>query len=507
MNAALASPAAPQPAALSGIDTGLHFTNRFAQRFAYDDRRFYTSLQPIALPDPYWVGYSAQTAALLGLSTQPSADWLHILSGSALPTGAQPLASVYSGHQFGVWAGQLGDGRALMLGEVKHLGQHWELQLKGSGKTPYSRMGDGKAVLRSSIREFLCSEAMAGLGIPTTRCLGVIGSNTPVIRETVETAASVLRVSPSFIRFGHFEHFASRNDIESLQALADFVIDAYFPACRDAAQPYAALLDEIAFRTAQLMAHWQAVGFMHGVMNTDNMSILGLTIDYGPFGFMDGFNAGHVCNHSDHQGRYAYHMQPQIGQWNVAALAQALHALIVDEDLIKSAIDSYPGVFEEAFTERLRAKLGLATAQDGDAQLMNNTLQLLHNQRVDWTAFWRRLGNFEAGETAQNAPLRDLFIDRSVFGAWATRYSARLSAEARTPAQRKAAMDAVNPKYVLRNHLAEIAIRKARDEKDFSEVGRLLHVLTHPYDEQPESEAYAGLPPDWASTLEVSCSS
>jgi serine/tyrosine/threonine adenylyltransferase len=483
------------------------FHNRFASAFAAADRRFYTALPPTPLRDPYWVGYSAQTAQLLGVNTQASHDWLQILSGNALPPGTQPLATVYSGHQFGVWAGQLGDGRALLLGEIEHAGKHWELQLKGSGKTPYSRMGDGKAVLRSSIREFLCSEAMAGLGIPTTRALGVVGSDDPVVRENVETAACVLRVSESFIRFGHFEHFAARNQLAELKQLADFVIDHYFPACRDAAQPYAALLDEVGFRTAELMASWQAVGFMHGVMNTDNMSILGLTIDYGPFGFMDGFNAGHICNHSDHQGRYAYHMQPQIGHWNVAALGQALMPLIVDEDLIKSALDAYPGAFEEAFTHKLRDKLGLATQQDQDAHFMGETMQLLHKQRVDWTLFFRRLGDLQLEDAAADAPLRDLFIDRAVFDAWAQTYRARLRAESAQDAARKAAMNAVNPKYVLRNHLAEIAIRKARDEKDFSEVDRLLSILAHPFDEQLENDAYAGPPPDWASSLEVSCSS
>jgi uncharacterized protein YdiU (UPF0061 family) len=368
-------------------------------------------------------------------------------------------------------------------------------------------MGDGKAVLRSSIREFLCSEAMAGLGIPTTRALGVVGSDDPVIRENIETAACVLRVSESFIRFGHFEHCAARNQLDELKQLADFVIDHYFPACRDAAQPYAALLDEVGFRTAELMASWQAVGFMHGVMNTDNMSILGLTIDYGPFGFMDGFNAGHICNHSDHQGRYAYHMQPQIGHWNLAALGQALMPLIVDEDLIKSALDAYPGAFEEAFTHKLRAKLGLATEQDQDGHFMGETMQLLHKQRVDWTLFFRRLGNLQLEDATADAPLRDLFIDRAAFDAWAQTYRARLRAENSQDAARQAAMHAVNPKYILRNHLAEIAIRKARDEKDFSEVDRLLAILAHPFDEQPEHEAYASPPPDWASSLEVSCSS
>jgi serine/tyrosine/threonine adenylyltransferase len=489
------------------ISPALQFSNRFAQHFASPAQQFYSPLSPTALPQPYWVAYSPATAQLLGLEPQPTNAWLQVLSGNALPTGAQPLASVYSGHQFGVWAGQLGDGRALMLGEVEHAGQHWELQLKGSGKTPYSRMGDGKAVLRSSIREFLCSEAMAALGAPTTRCLGVVGSDEPVIRENIETAASVLRVAPSFIRFGHFEHFASSNDLDGLKRLADFVIGTYFPACRDAQHPYAALLDEVAFRSAQLIAHWQAVGFMHGVMNTDNMSILGLTIDYGPFGFMDAFDAAHICNHSDHQGRYAYHMQPQIGQWNVAALAQALHPLVVDEDLLKAALQNYVTTFEETLTHNMRAKLGLQLEHADDNQLISTTLQLLHNQRVDWTVFWRKLGTLRIADTQADAALRDLFTDRSQFDAWASLYRTRLALEQRSDTQRQQAMHAVNPKYVLRNHLAEIAIRKARDEKDFSEVARLLQVLMHPYDEQPQFESYAGLPPDWASSLEVSCSS
>jgi serine/tyrosine/threonine adenylyltransferase len=314
-------------------------------------------------------------------------------------------------------------------------------------------------------------------------------------------------VAPSFIRFGHFEHFASRNDLDGLKLLADFVIDTYYPTCRDAANPTAALLEEVAFRTAHLIAQWQGVGFMHGVMNTDNMSILGLTIDYGPYGFMDAFNAAHICNHSDTQGRYAYHMQPQIGQWNVAALGQALHPLIVDEDLIHAAIDHYRTAFEEALTCLMRTKLGLAVEHTNDAQFINTTLQLLHEQRADWTVFWRKLAYLHMTDIDTDAPLRDLFIDRSKFDAWATLYRTRLALETRSDAQRQQAMNAVNPKYVLRNHLAEIAIRKARDEKDFSEVARLLQVLMHPYDEQPAFEHYANLPPDWAHDLEVSCSS
>ncbi|HEY1102416.1 MAG TPA: YdiU family protein, partial [Burkholderiaceae bacterium] len=299
------SPGAPPDAA----DGGLAWREGFATLGA----EFYTRLQPQPLPAPYWVGRSRALAQELGLDP----DWLDSdaalqrLTGNTLFTGSAPLATVYSGHQFGVWAGQLGDGRAILLGETS---SGHEIQLKGAGRTPYSRGGDGRAVLRSSIREFLCSEAMHGLGIPTTRALAVTGSDAPIYREERETAAVVTRVAPSFIRFGHFEHFAARGEHEALRVLADFVIDRFYPECRSAttleANPYANLLQAVSERTAQLMAQWQAVGFCHGVMNTDNMSILGLTIDYGPFQFLDGFNPGHICNHSDSSGRYAYNQQP-----------------------------------------------------------------------------------------------------------------------------------------------------------------------------------------------------
>ncbi|HET7772240.1 MAG TPA: YdiU family protein [Burkholderiaceae bacterium] len=489
------------------IDTALVFTNRFAGL----GEAFYTRLQPQPLAQAArWVGFSDAVADQLDPASMrlSRANWLEILAGRAIPAGSAPLASVYSGHQFGVWAGQLGDGRALMLGEVRGAdGQHYELQLKGSGKTPYSRMGDGRAVLRSSIREFLCSEAMAGLGIPTTRALGVVGTDDPVIRENVETAAVVLRVAPSFIRFGHFEHFSSRNQHDALRTLADFTIDTYRPELRAAANPYAALLKDVAQRTAEMIAQWQAVGFMHGVMNTDNMSILGLTLDYGPFGFMDGFDAGHICNHSDHQGRYAYHNQPAIGHWNVAALAEALLPLIKDVDEAKAAVQHYVDRFEQAFSTAFQHKLGLKAWRDSDAQLLTGLLELMHRNHPDYTIFFRRLAELKRDDPSADGPVRDLFIDREAFDAWAATYRERLRAEGSVDTERCTAMKRVNPKFVLRNHLAETAIRKSADERDDSEVARLLKVLAAPYDEQPEHEAYAALPPDWAGSLEVSCSS
>ena len=478
-------------------------------RFASLGEGFFTRWMPDSLNLPKLVAWSESTAALLGMdnTAQTLQTWTEILSGHAMPSGSDPLATVYSGHQFGVWAGQLGDGRALLLGGIEHEGQYFELQLKGSGKTPYSRMGDGRAVLRSSIREFLCSEAMAALGIPTTRALAVVSTQDPVIRETVETAAVVLRVAPSFIRFGHFEHFASHRDIARLKALADFVIQYHFPACKNASNPYTALLEEVAHATAETIAQWQCVGFMHGVMNTDNMSILGLTIDYGPFGFMDAFDAGHICNHSDDQGRYAYYMQPQIGQWNIAALAEALSPLIEDESSLKAALQSYVDSFEHAYSDGLRAKLGLRQTLQTDAELFTSLLQLLHTTHTDWTLFFRALSSIEVGNRAADAKVRDLVVDTEAIDNWLARYHQRLMQEASLDSVRASQMNKVNPKFVLRNYLAEQAIRKARDEQDFSEVASLLKVLEKPFEEQEQYDHYSKPPPDWAQHLEVSCSS
>ncbi|MBE0550642.1 MAG: YdiU family protein [Rubrivivax sp.] len=462
---------------------------------------------PQGLPGAHWVARNDALARELGW-----ADWfdgdaaLALLSGTAQPPGGT-LATVYSGHQFGVWAGQLGDGRALLLGEADSAMGPVEVQLKGSGLTPYSRMGDGRAVLRSSIREYLCSEAMHALGIPTTRALALVGSPLPVHRETVETAAVVTRVAPSFLRFGHFEHFThTAQDEAALKTLADATIERFYPALQGTAAPYAGLLEAVTRRTAALLAQWQAVGFCHGVMNTDNMSILGLTIDYGPFGFMDAFDPGHVCNHSDHQGRYAYARQPAVALWNLHALAQALLPLIDDSDAALAALEPYKTAYPRALLAALRAKLGLRAEREEDEALVDDLLRLMARDRADFTITFRRLATFGTESGAANAAVRDLFIDREAFDAWSARYAARLRAETSIDADRAAGMNRVNPKFVLRNHLAEAAIQRAR-EGDFSEVQRLAQVLQHPCDEQPEHEADAGLPPAWAQQLEVSCSS
>jgi uncharacterized protein YdiU (UPF0061 family) len=470
---------------------------------------FYTRLQPTPLPHPYLVAASQATASLIGLdpSEFEQEQFIEAFVGNQPPPQASPLAAVYSGHQFGVWAGQLGDGRAILLGEINTAEGPMELQLKGAGATPYSRMGDGRAVLRSSIREFLCSEAMAALGIPTSRALAVIGSDQRVMRETPETAAVVTRVAPTFVRFGSFEHWAYRKRPDELKALADYTIDRFYPDLREQGNRYQGLLRAVTERTATLIAQWQAVGFMHGVMNTDNMSILGQTIDYGPFGFMEAYDPAHICNHSDQQGRYAFHMQPEIGHWNCFALAQALLPLIGTVEAAQEALDVYQGAFSAKMAALERAKLGLRTTGADDHALLDALFKLLAENRADFTLFFRRLGDLQiAGDTAADAPLRDLFLDRPAFDAWAAQYRARLRQEDSLDAERRAAMHAVNPKYVLRNYLAQEAIEKAQ-AKDFSAVRTLLAVLEHPFDEQPQYERYAALPPDWASGLEVSCSS
>ncbi len=509
-----------RPAALEVVKTNLAWDNSFHRL----GTSFFTPLAPQPLTAPYWVGRSSAVAGLLGLDPDwlGSAALLQALSGNQPISGTQPLASVYSGHQFGQWAGQLGDGRAILLGETNGL----EVQLKGSGLTPYSRMGDGRAVLRSSIREFLCSEAMHALGIPSSRALCVTGSNDTVWRETPETAAVVTRVAPSFVRFGHFEHFAARNQLAELQALADYCVDRFYPDCRSTDQldgnAYAALLQQVAQRTALMVAHWQAAGFCHGVMNTDNMSILGLTIDYGPFQFLDAFDPDHICNHSDRAGRYAFERQPDIAHWNLFCLAQALLPLIGDQQLALLALKTFKTTFEHSLLQLMRAKLGLTACDPGvqaaevlptatgglapdvaaQATLVRDILALLAQHRVDYSIFWRRLSQATAIGNPQ--PVRELFLNDGALDAWMLRFN-ELSAHVDKGLQADLMLK-TNPKFVLRNHLSEEAIRAAKTG-DYAGVATLLALLERPFDEHPGHAAYADFPPDWASQIEISCSS
>jgi uncharacterized protein YdiU (UPF0061 family) len=499
MNTALAAPAN----AADALDLGPAWHAGFAEL----GPAFLTDTPPTALPDTHLVALNAPLARELGFDPARLAepDAVAALSGSRSIAGTRPVATVYSGHQFGVWAGQLGDGRAILLGELHTPQGPLELQLKGAGLTRYSRMGDGRAVLRSSIREYLCSEAMHGLGIATTRALSLTGSPQPVIRESVETAAVVARVAPSFVRFGHFEHFSANGLTPELRQLADFVIDRHYPDCRSAGgNAYANLLEAVSARTAALLAQWQAVGFCHGVMNTDNMSILGLTIDYGPFQFMDAFNPAHICNHSDHGGRYAYHRQPNIAYWNLFCLGQALLPLMDDQQQALDALEPYKALFPAALTRRMGAKLGLQATVEGDAELVEALMQLMAQDAVDFTLCFRRLCDAVSGD---GAPVRDLFLQREAFDTWAERWRERLQAQPGfDAAATAAAMRRVNPRIVLRNHLGQIAIERAQ-QGDFTEVRRLQQALAAPFDDREGEDDLAAFPPEWAQQIEISCSS
>lgn len=473
-------------------------------RFAALGNHFASPVSIEPLRAARWALHSPAAAALLGVdeATLLSDDNLRYCNGNTKPA-ITPQAMVYSGHQFGHYNPRLGDGRAMLLGEIAHAGQRYEIQLKGAGLTPYSRQGDGRAVLRSSLREFLCSEAMFGLGIPSTRALALIVSDEVVYRETSERGAMVLRVSPSHIRFGSFEYFFYTQQHDALQQLADFVIDQHYPEYHNTEQPYAAFFTEVVQRTARLMAQWQAVGFAHGVMNTDNMSILGETFDYGPFGFLDDYNPNFICNHSDYSGRYAFNQQPNIGLWNCNALAHALSPLIAVEQL-REILQSYQPTIEQHYLQLMREKLGLTTIQESDNTLIGQLLALMQQSAVDYTLFFRRLCDFST--QTENPLLRDLLIDRSAFDAWCAQYSARLQQEHSDDTQRSAAIKRVNPKYILRNYLAQQAIDLAQ-QNDFSMAENLLRVLLSPFDEHPEFEHYANLPPEWGKHLEISCSS
>ncbi|RPH20431.1 YdiU family protein [Buttiauxella warmboldiae] len=464
---------------------------------------FYTALKPTPLHNARLFYSNRPLADELGLDASLF-DNAHvgIWSGETLLPGMQPLAQVYSGHQFGVWAGQLGDGRGILLGE-QHLadGGKVDWHLKGAGLTPYSRMGDGRAVLRSTVREFLASEAMHGLGIPTTRALTIVTSDTPVQRETSEQGAMLLRVAQSHVRFGHFEHFYYRREPQKVQQLADYVIAHHWPQLVDEADKYQLWLRDVVERTAQMIARWQTVGFAHGVMNTDNMSILGLTMDYGPFGFLDDYQPDFICNHSDHQGRYAFDNQPAVGLWNLQRLAQTLSPLIAVERL-NELLDHYQFALMKAFGELMRGKLGLLTEQASDNEILTELFGLMAKEGSDYTRTFRMLSLTE--QHSASSPLRDEFIDRAGFDSWFTRYRARLQTEQISDEQRQQAMKAANPAVVLRNWLAQRAI-DAAEQGDASVLAQLHKILQQPFADHQGDETQR--PPDWGKRLAVSCSS
>lgn len=457
--------------------------------------------------EPILIHANAKAAELLDLDPSVFQDpaFAAAVTGHVPMAGFEPLAMVYSGHQFGQWAGQLGDGRALLVAQVRNARRElWDVQLKGAGMTPYSRMGDGRAVLRSSIREYLCSEAMAGLGIPTTRALALTATREGVRREQVEPGAVVTRLSPSHIRFGHFEHFHHNKRPDLVALLADHIIGEHFPDLAGREDRYEAWFRAVVSRTADLIAAWQAVGFAHGVMNTDNMSILGLTMDYGPFGFLDGFDPGFVCNHSDHGGRYAFDRQPAVAHWNLHALAIALTSLI-QVPVLKEALADYEARFTEGFGLRMRSKLGLAAPVQGDEALVADLLAVMARGAADYTLTFRDLADVqEAG--SEERWLRHFAVFAEADAAlWLGRYRARLAVD--PDPGRAAAMDAVNPKYVLRNWVAETVIRAVQQEGDFAMLDRVLGLLQAPFDEHPGLEEFAAPPPVGMRDLCVSCSS
>ncbi|WP_149330444.1 protein adenylyltransferase SelO [Citrobacter braakii] len=479
-------------------------TLSFTTRWRDELPATYTALSPTPLKNARLIWHNDALAEQLAIPETlfDIPTGAGVWGGESLLPGMSPLAQVYSGHQFGVWAGQLGDGRGILLGEQQLAdGSTCDWHLKGAGLTPYSRMGDGRAVLRSTIRESLASEAMHYLGIPTTRALSIVTSDTPVYRETVESGAMLMRVAQSHLRFGHFEHFYYRREPEKVRQLADFAIRYYWPQWQEEADKYQLWFNDVVTRTATLIADWQAVGFAHGVMNTDNMSILGLTMDYGPFGFLDDYVPDFICNHSDNQGRYSFDNQPAAALWNLQRLAQTLSPFIPVEAL-NDALDSYQLALLTRYGQRMRQKLGFFSEQKNDNELLSELFNLMARERSDYTRTFRMLSQTE--QHSVQSPLRDEFIDRAAFDDWFTRYRSRLQQDNIADVVRQTQMKAANPAMVLRYWLAQRAINLA-EQGDYAELHRLHEALRTPFVDRDDD--YVSRPPDWGKRLEVSCSS
>ncbi len=507
------------------MTVSLRFDNAFVRELPGDTQAggrprqvqgaLYSRVNPTPVAAPRLLAYSPEVSELLGLTADDIAapDFAAVFAGNALIDGMQPYAANYGGHQFGHWAGQLGDGRAITLGEtINAKGERWELQLKGAGPTPYSRSADGRAVLRSSLREFLCSEAMFHLGVPTTRALSLVTTGEPVVRDMfydghakAEPGAIVCRVAPSFIRFGNFELPASRGEGELLKQLVDFTIRRDFPELiTTGEQLYTDWFAEVCARTARMVAHWMRVGFVHGVMNTDNMSILGLTIDYGPYGWIDNFDFDWTPNTTDAEGRrYRFGQQARIAHWNLTRLANALVPLFASVEPLNAGLQQFIDVYTQTEREHVAAKLGLQHCLDDDVDLMHTLYALLHAFEVDMTLFFRALPELNL-QAPTLASFVHAFYDEvkqqaaaPQFNEWLVRYAARLRQDDWSPEARRARMQAVNPRYVLRNYLAQEAIDRA-EQGDYAGIHELLKVLRHPYTDQPGREAFAQRRPEWA---------
>jgi serine/tyrosine/threonine adenylyltransferase len=482
----------------------------FDNSYARLPDRFFARARPAQPAAPRLIRVNAALATELGLDQ----DWLtgpeglEMLSGRNLPAEAEPIALAYAGHQFGNFVPQLGDGRAVLLGEVvDRNGRRRDIQLKGAGRTAFSRGGDGRAALGPVLREYLVSEAMAALGIPTTRALAAVTTGDEVARETLLPGAVLTRVAASHIRVGTFQYFAARGDVEALRILADHVIERHYPQAADSAAPCRALLDAVITAQANLVARWLLVGFIHGVMNTDNMAVSGETIDYGPCAFMDAYDPATVFSSIDQNGRYAFGNQPGIALWNLTRFAETLLPLLNEDEPAaiadaQAALDGFKPAFEQVYHNGLRRKLGLATEQPDDLALATSILTEMTANEVDHTLFFRRLGAAVEGDDVQ---IRSLFADQQAFDRWAIRWRDRLAAEPGDPAQRKAAMEAVNPAFIPRNHRVEQMIAAAVEAQDFGPFEEMLAVLARPFDDQPEHARYAEPPLESERVLATFC--
>jgi uncharacterized protein YdiU (UPF0061 family) len=481
----------------------------FDNSYARLPDRFYARLDPAPVEAPRLVKLNAGLAAELGIDPDElaSPDGVAVLAGSQVPPGAEPMALAYAGHQFGHFVPQLGDGRACLLGEVVGRdGIRRDIQLKGSGQTPFSRAGDGRAALGPVLREYLVSEAMAALGIKTTRTLAAVTTGESVWRETRLPGAVLTRVAASHIRVGTFQYFAARGDAEAVRTLADYAIARHYPDAARADNRYLAFLDAVVAAQADLVARWLAVGFIHGVMNTDNCSIAGETIDYGPCAFMDAYDPATVFSSIDHAGRYAYGNQPRIAQWNLARLAETLLPLLGDDEAAaleaaKDSLTAFAPRFQDAYLTGLRRKIGLATARDGDEALVQDFLTRLAEDGVDFTLAFRALANAAQDDAALGA----LFTDRAALDAWLARWRSRLAAESGTPDAARTLMQASNPAFIPRNHLVEAALAAAVERQDYGPFEALLSVLSRPWHDDPALAAYARGPREEERVLQTFC--
>jgi len=484
----------------------------FDNSYARLPERFYSRLSPTPVKAPRLIRVNAALATQLGLDPEALAgdEGVRVLAGNLVPEKAEPIATAYAGHQFGTFVPRLGDGRAILLGEVvEQGGARRDVQLKGSGRTPYSRNGDGRAALGPVLREYVVSEAMAALGIPTTRALAAVTSGESVIRETLLPGGVLTRVASSHIRVGTFEYFASRGDVDGVRLLADHVIARHYPEAANAERPYRALLDAVIRAQAGLIAGWMMVGFIHGVMNTDNMSVAGETIDYGPCAFMDAYDPEAVFSAIDRQGRYAYFRQPAIGGWNLTRFAECLLPLLSEETdaavrEAEEALDAYAPAFELAYQAGFRRKLGLHTEREEDSALWGGLLRAMAENGADFTLTFRRLCDAASG-VGDECGVRSLFADPAAYDEWAALWRRRLGQEPTSAEARRALMLAVNPAYIPRNHRVEAVIRAAVDEDDFAPFHELVEVLANPYEEQPANSLYAEPPAESERVLQTFC--